>query len=393
MKNPASFLAKNIRKMSGYIPGYFPIKTSTKTSSLGGSTSKIIKLNTNENPFPPPSCVLKELKNALSEKKLQLYPEPKSLLLRDALAEKWRVPASSLLVGNGSDEILNLVFRAIFLREEGETPSCLLIQPGYSLYDTLAESYSSPIVYSLLQKDWSLDFSDILRKQKVTKNPVKLTAIANPNSPTGIATKREELLKLVDSNTNSLTLIDEAYIEFCDESVASFAGTDQYPRLMVSGTLSKSSSLAGLRIGYLIAHPSIIMELDKIRDSYNLNTLSQVAALASLKKESRRDINKNIEIIKKNRDYLTQELSKLGFETLPSSANFIYTRVPENKRKKDVLIASAAEIYYKYLIDKKIFVRYFSTGPCVDFVRISIGKKEEMQLLIKETKSFLEGSY
>ena len=216
-------------------------------------------------------------------------------------------------------------------------------------------------------------------KVKENFQRIKIVVIVNPNAPTGIAEKKEKILHFAQTNP-TLTLIDEAYGPFANESVASFAGSESQPRLLVSCSFSKGYSLASQRIGFLLGHPDFIEELDKLRDSYNLSYLAQLGALATWK--HRKLYQKKIEIIVRNREYLSQHLGELGFYILPSSANFIFTSPPQN-------LGSAKE-YKEFLEKKNILIRYFAYPPkVVNFVRISIGSKQDLDKLIEASREWI----
>ncbi|MEQ9366008.1 MAG: histidinol-phosphate transaminase, partial [Leptospirales bacterium] len=210
-----------------------------------------------------------------------------------------------------------------------------------------------------------------------------LAIITNPNAPTSLLEKREAVLNFARENP-ALTLVDEAYADFGDGSVASLAGGIDYARLLVCGTFSKTYSLAGGRVGWLLAHPAIIAELDKVRDSYNVNRLTQTAALAALKDQG--ELKRRIETIKATRGYTVDALARLGFETLPGQANFIFTRPPAGfaggKNPDGGSPESPGQCCYEHLRERKILVRYFSGPRTGEFVRITIGTRGQMERLV-----------
>ena len=209
-------------------------------------------------------------------------------------------------------------------------------------------------------------------------NQVKIVVVVNPNAPTSIAENKEELLKFIKNNP-VLTLVDEAYMPFHGESITSYIKEDGFERLLVMSTFSKAYSLAGQRIGWCMARPEIIYELDKIRDSYNVNYLGQVSGLAAILDNEVNEIQ--INEIKKNRNFLTQNLSNLGFEILPSSTNFIFTKPPINN----------TEDYVNFLEENLIYVRYWKNIERIkNYVRITIGKIEDLEKLIEITKKFFQ---
>ncbi len=350
--------------------------------------SDIIKLNTNENPFPVTEKVKRALIEEIENGALQKYPDPGGLKLREALARKHRTDASRIMLGNGSDELLSIIFRSTL--EKGD--NVVYSRPTYSLYPVLAKLAGAEFAEVEVNSDWSQDLDGMQRFASGT-TPMgfftpgaRLTVITNPNAPTGILESREAILSYVNRNVG-LTLVDEAYIAFGGESLADVAGTERYPRLIVVGTFSKSHSLAGQRIGWLVAHPDLVHEFEKIRDSYNVSRLGQVAALAALEDEA--EILSRIETIKENREFLTSSLRELGFFVLDSSANFIYAKLPayvNNASFKE----GPARRYVEFLENNKILVRHFRGNPRTeDFVRISIGQKEQLEILLSKTKEYL----
>ncbi len=371
-----SFLSRDVLEMAAYVPGYQPPPSLSKDQS-----SAFLKLNTNESPFPPSPSVIAAIQEALDEKALQLYPDPLSQELRQAIGESYALSAEHVLIGNGSDELLSLLFRAVLERDD----SLLVNDPSYSLYPVLAKAQGAKAkAVALKKEDWHMDFCSLKQEaleaaQK--KRPYKLLALANPNAPTGISEKREELLSFVKSNPG-LSLVDEAYAPFMSSSLAAEAGAKHYPRLIVCGTFSKAYSLAGARVGWLIAHPCLIEQLDKLRDSYNVNSLSQKAALAAWL--DRKEIDRRIQIICANRTFLAEGLGELGFFTLPSSANFLFTFPPP------VSVCSAAA-YNDFLEQKKVLVRYFPSHPrLAKGVRITISHREDMARLLACSREWLE---
>ena len=359
--------------MHGYVPGLQPD---------GG---EIIKLNTNENPFPVSEKVRAALSREIESNRLHLYPNPTSAPLRARLAEVHGRENGCVLVGNGSDEVLSILFRGVLEPED----SIVFANPSYSLYPVLADILGVTQIAPELRADWRMDFPALLAASRGSGNKTRngkaipdapLTVITNPNAPTGIAAKRNELLMFAREN-QGLTLVDEAYVEFGGESVADAAGTSEFPRLLVCNTMSKVYSLAGMRVGWLLGHPEIIAELDKVRDSYNLSRLAQTAALAVL--DDLDVVRERVEAVKRDRDAMIRDLGELGFSTLPSSANFIFTKPPET--------SGGAGAYFKFLNERRIIVRYFDKPRLNEFVRISVGNPEQIAKLLEATREFLNG--
>lgn len=363
--------------MHGYTPG------------LQLKDPEVIKLNTNENPFPISAAVREAVETALADDRLHLYPEPRSTELRKALAAHYQVPDDRALIGNGSDEILSILFRSLL--EPGD--SIVTARPTYSLYPTLTDILGARVEAIDVRKDWQMDLPAMLAamqnsggqpadSKRNARRP--LAIITNPNAPTSLLEKSEAVLEFASQNP-ALTLVDEAYADFGDGSVARLAGSDDYPRLLVCGTFSKTYSLAGGRVGWLLAHPSIIAELDKVRDSYNINRLTQVAALAALLDQD--ELRRRIQVIKATRTYVVDALAALGFETLPGQANFIFSRPPVNfgggKSPDGSPADSAGQCCYEHLRAHKILVRFFPGARTADYVRITIGTREQMERLVE----------
>lgn len=343
--SPLSFVAPRVRNMVGYVPG------------LQLNDPSIVKLNTNENAFPLPAPVLDAIEKELRRNRLHLYPNPSSAPLRERLAALHGVGAENVFVGNGSDEVLRLVFQ-VFL-ERGEAVGVL--DPSYSLYPVLAEMFGNAIQRVPLRSDWTADFDALAAVAS------KIDIITNPNAPTGIQASRDDVLAYVD-RVQRPVLVDEAYMAFGDASVMDQAG--RRPLLLSCNTFSKAFSLAGMRIGWLVAHADVIREVDKLRDSYNVSALAQVCALAALD---------HIELLEAHaaeicrvRDVFSRGLSDLGFEVLPSRANFVFAAGP----------GRSGRAVYEWLLEHHVLARHFSGGRLDPFVRISIGTSAAMEQVL-----------
>lgn len=357
MKNKqgiVSFIRPEILGMKGYVPG------------LQKNNPDIIKLNSNENPFPPSKKVILAIENALKNIPLEKYPDPKSAKLREAIAKKHNVKDTMVLVGNGSDEVLSILFRSLLNKDD----IVLLPDPTYSLYPILTDIIGAKIQNIPLRSDWGIDFTK-MNEATLTKTN-QLSILVHPNAPTGIVEKKEDVLGFV-KNSPSPVLIDEAYVDFGSESYAPYVGADEYPMLMTCGTFSKSYSLAGFRVGWIIAPESIIVQLDKIRDSYNISWISQIAALTAL--EDTKEFNSRISQIIDLRKYLRQELEKVGFECLTGQGNFLFCKTPFESAQKALSL-------YTFLENKGILIRYFKTQSLDQYLRISIGRTEHMEHLV-----------
>jgi len=360
--NPVDFVLPRIRRMRSYIPGFQP------------KDPAIIKLNSNENPFPISENVKAALLREIESGPMQKYPDPSARTLREKLAAKHSQSPENFIIGNGSDEILSILFRCLLEDEE----VVVTANPTYSLYPVLAQMTGAAISEIDLRDDWHMDFNAMLAQ--TASRLAKLTIIANPNAPTGLAESAADILDFAERN-KGLTLVDEAYVDFGAQSVAKYAGSEKYPRLLVCGTFSKAYSLAGARLGWLAAAKELCVEFEKIKDSYNVSRLAQAAGAAALDDEA--EIQRRHEIVKQVREKTTTALRSSGFHCLDSSANFIFASPPGKDAHRE------AEAYFKFLEGHGILIRYFSSPRCRDFVRITIGTDEQMKLLLQRTEEFL----
>ncbi|MCB1139286.1 MAG: histidinol-phosphate transaminase [Leptospiraceae bacterium] len=358
-----SLLPSRIRKMEGYVPG------------LQKNDPEIIKLNSNENPYPPSEAVrhaLLTLANS-AQTPLQKYPAPTAGGLRRAIESRYGLAAGSVLAGNGSDEVLALLFRALL--DPGQ--SFVIARPTYSLYPVLAAATGLKCLEVPLKEDFHMDFSALLKAAAESNS--SLIVLAMPNAPTGLSEKKEELEDFIRSFPGWI-ILDEAYAPFGDVSFMSRAG-GEFSNLICTSTFSKAWSLAGLRVGWMAAHPDLIQEVDKIRDSYNLSRAAQMAATAAIE-----DVDwqkENARKICATRERLATELKSLGFECLESSANFIFARVPSGTDEEAKRIQQELE-------NRKILIRYFSSEPIRSYLRISIGTDKEMDRLLAELDNILK---
>jgi histidinol-phosphate aminotransferase len=334
-----------------------------------------------------------------------LYPEPRSRELREAVAGRYGVPADSALIGNGSDEVLSILFRCLLEPGDG----IVTAWPTYSLYPTLTEILGAHVEAIDVREDWRMDLPAMLAAVQngaltAAKSPGPapieagdaggssptrdskrrpLAIITNPNAPTSLLEKREAVL-------NSPARIRPSRSWTKPTPISATVRWQAWPAALtmrgslVCGTFSKTYSLAGGRVGWLLAHPAIIAELDKVRDSYNVNRLTQTAALAALKDQG--ELKRRIETIKATRGYTVDALARLGFETLPGQANFIFTRPPAGfaggKNPDGGSPESPGQCCYEHLRERKILVRYFSGPRTGEFVRITIGTRGQMERLV-----------
>ena len=351
-----AMLSERMKNLSPYVPGEQP------------QDGKYIKLNTNENPYPPTSKI-KEFLAGMDISRLKLYPEPTSSLLRNAIAENEELKPENVFVGNGSDEVLSFVFFGFFDAKNGPL---LFPEFTYSFYPVYSSFYNIPYKKLELKDDFSIDIEDYL------KTPSTGIVIPNPNAPTGICLPLSKIRELLDRyDKDRLVAIDEAYIAFGGESAVKLI--EEYDNLLVVRTFSKSSSLAGLRLGYALGNENLISALNTVKDSFNSYPVDFMAQkcgeLAIKDREYGDDV---IEKIIKTRENFVEKASSMGWDILPSKANFVFARKTGIR----------GEQIYKRLKKQKILVRYFNKEGISDFVRITIGTDEEMDTLLKAISEF-----
>lgn len=346
----SKYIAKHVAEMTGYTPGEQP------------SVSNIIKLNTNENSYPPSSLIAERLAQ-FDLSRLRLYPDPVCKKLRERIAEIHKCGSNNVFVGNGSDEILALVTRA-FVENEG---SIGWFVPSYSLYPVLAtirDVEHRPVV---LTNDF--------KWQMPTDYKASLFMITNPNAPTSLLFERQQVAQFC-KKFDGVVLIDEAYVDFADTNCMELAIAPHNSNTLVMRTLSKSYSLAGLRLGYVVGPEDLIEALYKIKDSYNIDMLTQLVALAAL--EDREYMLANVERIKKTRQRLSEALTDLHFKVISSQTNFVFAR-PSN---------GDASGLFNYLHARNIFVRYFPGTMTGEYVRVTIGTDKEVDALLAAIKNW-----
>lgn len=352
-----------VQRMTPYIPGEQP------------QTEDWIKLNTNENPYPPSPKVVEAIDQVAKSGRLKVYPDPISTKFRNAAAKVLNVDPDWILPGNGSDEVLTMSIRAIV--EPGELTA--FPYPSYILYGTLAEIQGTEFQHLPLDEQWNFIEPET---SKVVQSS-KLVWVPNPNSPSGHCWDDEQLLKLIPPK--GLLIWDQAYDDFADLPVMARPILEESSRrIMISRTLSKSYSLAGLRFGYAVAHPDFIQALLKVKDSYNCDALSLAAATAAM--EDQQYVQNNIEKIKQTRKRCTTALQELGFDVLPSQANFLWCEHKTESHQK----------LYEGLKAAKILVRFMKFPKCgiqanemLDGLRITIGTDQEMDALLAALKKLL----
>ena len=361
--SPAKLVRPLVRKLHAYVPGEQP------------KVKGLIKLNTNENPYPPSPKVLSAMRAAI-DGRMRLYPNPSAQLLREQLAALHQCSPDQIIIGNGSDELLALGVRAfVEPAANGDSassePSKSRVQyfgPSYSLYPVLAETHGATPYSVPLLEDFGLPSVSQLRRGKRWDFQAALTFITTPNAPSGRGYSTREL-EVLCSAMKGVVVLDEAYVDFADENALELCL--KYPHVIISRTFSKAYSLCFQRIGYWIGHPELISALHRIRDSYNVNGLAQIAASATLKNLSY--YQRNFRRVTESRSRVAEALTGLGWTVLPSQTNFILARPP----------GPPARQWLEDLRRKKILVRWFASPNLESFLRITIGSESEMDTLLK----------
>ncbi|MGA9779695.1 MAG: histidinol-phosphate transaminase [Limisphaerales bacterium] len=371
MPNP-QFIRPLVHKLHPYVYGEQP------------KIKGLIKLNTNENPYPPSPKVLAAVKAAVDER-LRLYPNPTAQALREKLAKLHGCQADNLIVGNGSDELLALATRAfvepaaadVNRRKVRAFTSAATVQyftPSYSLYPVLADIHGARKNPVPLKPDFSLPGVAELKHDGVWRFDAALTYVTTPNAPSGRGYRTSELEKLCRAQ-KGVVILDEAYVDFAEENAMKLAL--KYPQVLVARTFSKAYSLCFQRVGYLVGHRDLIAALHKIRDSYNVNGLGQIGALAALGDLSY--YRANFKKIIATREWLNRELTKLGFRVFPSQTNFILVQP----------LWFTAHEWLQKLRAQKILVRWFGFPEVKNHLRITIGTPAEATTLVGTVRKIL----
>ncbi|MFP3154807.1 histidinol-phosphate transaminase [Lachnospiraceae bacterium ZAX-1] len=346
---------ENVRKVVPYVPGEQPVG------------KKMVKLNTNENPYPPSPNVAKVLRE-LNADNLRLYPDPTAKILVDELSDHYGVAPDQIFVGVGSDDVLAMAFLTFF----NGTKPILFPDITYSFYDVWANLYGIAYECPLLDDAFEIKKEDYMRENGGIILP-------NPNAPTGICQGLDEIKEILDHNLDVVVIIDEAYIDFGGISVLSLI--DAYDNLLVVQTFSKSRSLAGMRIGYAFAQPKLIKYLNDVKYSFNSYTMDQTAlhmGVAAIKDTAY--FEKTVGKIIHTRAWVKKELAALGFTFGDSKGNFIFAAHPVYK----------AELLFEALKAEEIYVRYFKRPRIDNYLRITIGTDEEMQTLLAFLKNYMK---
>jgi histidinol-phosphate aminotransferase len=333
--------------------------------------SSVIKLNQNENPYPPSPLVLEALRT-VTEEEIRRYPGPGCSDLRRALAGRYGMEEEQVFCGNGSSEIISLVMK-VFVGHRG---TIALPDPSFSLYATAAEAYQAKCVHVPLREDFTVDTG------KLSESGADAVILINPHAPTGLLMPLSEVERLAAS-FRGLLVIDEAYIDFSDvpDAYTAISLVKRYENVLVVRTFSKAYALCGARIGYCFAAGRLIGALEKGRDIYNVDAVSRKLAIAAL--GDRDYMERSAGAIRKTRESFASELRRLGFKVLPSQTNFVLCTVPDRDT------GLTAERLCRLLMERNIYVRYYGHPRLADKLRISIGTDDEMDTLLRELRGLL----
>lgn len=345
---------KNLRNIEPYVPGE------------QSKDKDIVKINANENPYPPSPKAIEALKS-FDTNKLRFYPSANSTKLKEAIAKYYKVDVSNVFVGNGSDDVLAVAFQSFF---NSEKP---IVYPDltYSFYPVWCSLFGIEYKNYPVGDDFRINPEDYKEKNGGV-------VIPNPNAPTSLGEGLDFVEKILNYNQDSVVIIDEAYVDFGGTS--SIPLINKYENLLVTGTFSKSRSLAGLRIGFAIGSKALIDVMEAVKNSYNSYTVDSLSIeMGAASIEDDEYFKSTCKKVIKTRERVTLELEKLGFDVLDSQTNFIFAT--HNKHNMKSL--------FEYLKTQKVFIRYFSLPRIENYVRITIGTNEEMDIFLKKTKEFI----
>ena len=366
--HPQKLLRPLVPKLHAYVPGEQP------------RIKDLIKLNTNENPFPPAPQVLRATRAAV-DGRLRLYPNPSAERLRIKLAKLHRCQPENIIIGNGSDEVLALAVRTFVepanLKSKVQAPKSIVqyFTPSYSLYPVLTDTHGATHNAVPLNSDFTLPPVAKLRRDRRWNFHAALTFVTTPNAPSGRGYSTQELDRLCAAQLG-VVILDEAYVDFARENALKLAL--KYPHVLVARTFSKAYSLCFQRVGYFVGHPELIAALHKMRDSYNVNGLGQIAAETTLNHLGY--YRANFRKIIATREGLRRDLAGLGFQVLPSQTNFILAQPP----------LLPAQEWLQRLRKRKILVRWFAAPEVRDYLRITIGTAAEAKALLQAIRSILK---
>lgn len=348
----------NLRKITPYVPGE------------QSKEQNIVKINANENPYPPSPKVVEAIRD-FDYDRLRFYPDANANALKQALADYYGVNKENIFLGNGSDDVIAIAFQSFFNSDKPIAYPDLT----YSFYPVWCELFNIPYRNYPVDDDFRINPEDYREENGGV-------VIPNPNAPTSIGEGLDFVEKIMQYNKDSVVIIDEAYVDF--GGVSSVGLTKKYENLLITGTFSKSRSLAGMRIGFAVGNAELIAVMEAVKNSYNsytVDSLSIAAGVASIKDNEyfKQTCNK----ITATRQRVTDEMRSLGFKVLDSSANFIFATHDELSMKD----------MFEYLKTKKVYIRYFSVKRIENYVRISIGTDEEMDIFLKELKEYVGNEY
>ena len=351
-----SYFRSAVNAMHGYVPGEQP-----------QPGTKVIKLNTNENPYPPSLKVREVLQNFDSEH-LRRYPDPFAREFCQAVSDALGVPANWVIVGNGCDDLLNILVRSC---AEGTERRVVYPMPTYVLYRTLSAIQPATVVEIPYSDNFQLPIEELIAANGA------ITFIASPNSPSGHAVPLHDLRKLV-KGVSGVVVIDEAYVDFAEFSALPLV--QEFENVIILRTLSKGYSLAGLRMGFGVANPKLLAGLFKVKDSYNIDAISIVLGAAAIRDQAYKDAC--VEKVKSSRTKLATDLKNLGFTVLNSHGNFVLATPMKGN----------AEFLYRALKERGILVRYFKQAGLDNKLRISVGTDEQNQILMEALVSLINGN-
>ncbi|ACC55945.1 TPA: histidinol-phosphate transaminase [Acinetobacter baumannii] len=348
------FWSPEVRELEPYVPGEQP------------KIQNLLKLNTNENPYPPSPKVVEAVQEVLHEQAdvLRLYPDPDATVLKQAIAKQQNIDVSQVFVGNGSDEVLAHIFKAFFLQDG----PILYPDITYSFYPVYSQFFGTKTKEIPLNENFEIDVRDYTQ-------PNGGVIITNPNAPTSIALSLAEIEQVLQANPDRVVVIDEAYVDFGAESAVSLI--NRYENLVVCQTTSKSRSLAGLRVGFAIAQSHLIAALEAVKNSFNsypIDRFAIAAAVASF--EDQAYFEEQCQKVITSREKLVRDLTELGFNVLPSKANFIFATHSQH---------DAGQLAQK-LREQGIIVRYFNKPRINQFLRITVGTNEQNARLVQTLK-------
>lgn len=348
------FWSPEVRELEPYVPGEQP------------KIQNLLKLNTNENPYPPSPKVVEAVQAVLTHQAdaLRLYPDPDATALKHAIAKQQNIEVSQVFVGNGSDEVLAHIFKAFFLQDE----PILYPDITYSFYPVYSQFFGTKTKEIPLNDNFKIEVKDYVQ-------PNGGVIITNPNAPTSIALGLAEIEQILKANPDRVVVIDEAYVDFGAESAVSLV--NRYENLVVCQTTSKSRSLAGLRVGFAIAQSHLIAALEAVKNSFNsypIDRFAIAAAVASF--EDQTYFEEQCQKVISSREKLVDELTTLGFKVLPSKANFIFASHPFH---------DAGQLAQQ-LREQGIIVRYFNKPRINQFLRITVGTDEQNERLVQTLK-------